>query len=66
LKRVWRLLMRVLFLTPRRQPKEVLARLERYRAEREARMERYANAWRATWAKQEVAEIRRDRMYRVR
>lgn len=66
MKRLWRLLMRVLFLTPRRPPVEVVMRLNQYEHERKLRLEGYAETWRKKWAQREVAEARRSGLWMVK
>lgn len=67
MRRLYRLFLRVLFLTPRRQPIEVVMRLRQYEGERAIRMEGYAAKWERLWAEQKHAEAqgRRRSFYGV-
>ena len=57
--RFWRLIRRVLFLKPKRQPIEVALRLNQYAHERKLRFERYAAKWDRQWA--DAAATKRQR-----
>jgi hypothetical protein len=60
-RRLYRLFLRVLFLTPRRQPIEVRLRLQQYEGERAIRMEGYAATWERLWAAKTSDEAQRRR-----
>jgi hypothetical protein len=61
-RRLYRLILRVLFLTPRRKlPIEVDMRLRQYEGERAIRMEGYAATWDRLWAAKASDEAQRRR-----